>query len=70
MDIEALYSRIGSIVYEPEVFPAAIYKPDCSPRATVLLFSSGKAIISGVTTLKEINDTISELRNRIAGFEE
>ena len=28
LDIEALYSHIGSIVYEPEVFPAAIFLKD------------------------------------------
>jgi len=41
-------------VYEPEQFPAAVVKSN-EPKATYLLFSSGKIIMSGVKTEEEIN---------------
>ena len=42
-------------IYEPEQFPAAIVKT-AAPKATYLIFSSGKIIISGVKTEEKIQE--------------
>ena len=40
-------------IYEPEQFPAAVVKSN-EPKATYLIFNSGKIIISGVKTEEEL----------------
>ncbi len=49
------YLQEPSSIYEPEQFPAAIVKT-ATPKATYLLFSSGKIVISGVKTEEELQE--------------
>jgi transcription initiation factor TFIID TATA-box-binding protein len=51
-DLEYLSETLGGI-YEPEQFPAIIYKPD-EIDVTYLIFNSGKIIISGIKSIKQI----------------
>jgi len=51
-------------IYEPEQFPAAILKAE-NPKATYLIFNSGKIIISGVKTDEEL-EKAAEAVTRIA----
>ena len=51
--LEELAEAIGAI-YEPEQFPAAIYKPD-DLDVSYLIFNSGKIIISGIKNIEEID---------------
>jgi transcription initiation factor TFIID TATA-box-binding protein len=51
-------------IYEPEQFPAAIVKSN-EPKATYLIFNSGKIIISGVKTEEELEEA-AEAVTRIA----
>jgi transcription initiation factor TFIID TATA-box-binding protein len=44
-------------IYEPEQFPAAIVKSN-DPKATYLIFNSGKIIISGVKTEEELEKAV------------
>ncbi len=44
-------------IYEPEQFPAAIVKSN-EPKATYLIFNSGKIIISGVKTEEELEKAV------------
>ena len=55
--LEELAEAIGAI-YEPDQFPAAIYKPD-DLDVSYLIFNSGKIIISGIKSMEEI-DVASE----------
>ena len=41
------------VIYEPEQFPGAILKL-AEPKATVLIFASGKMVITGVSTQKQL----------------
>lgn len=56
LDLNALTLHFGmeNIEYEPEQFPGLVYRPD-SFDAVVLLFASGKAVITGAsdTTVAE-----------------
>ena len=45
-------------IYEPEQFPAVIVKSN-EPKATYLIFNSGKIIISGVKTEEELEEAAS-----------
>jgi TATA-box binding protein (TBP) (component of TFIID and TFIIIB) len=40
------------VIYEPEIFPAAIYYMD-RPRLTMLIFQNGKTIIAGAKSEKK-----------------
>jgi transcription initiation factor TFIID TATA-box-binding protein len=51
-------------IYEPEQFPAAILKVE-KPKATYLIFNSGKIIISGIKTEEELQEA-AEAATRIA----
>jgi len=44
-------------IYEPEQFPAAVVKTN-DPKATYLIFNSGKIIISGVKTEEELEKAV------------
>lgn len=50
-------------IYEPEQFPAAILKVE-KPKATYLIFNSGKIVILGVRTEDEIEEA-AELATEI-----
>jgi TATA-box binding protein (TBP) (component of TFIID and TFIIIB) len=54
-----------AIVYEPEQFPAAILHQEKPFKSTILVFSSGKAIITGLTNSRQIGQTIVQLENVI-----
>jgi len=47
-------------IYEPEQFPAAILKipMDQNVKATILLFSSGKMVIAGLTSLEQVHEAV------------
>jgi len=50
-------------IYEPDQFPAAIMKQK-SPKATMLIFSSGKIVIAGLRNLNELKQ-ITDMLKRI-----
>lgn len=49
-----------NIEYEPEQFPGLIYR---MRRGTALIFSSGKIVIAGVTSIKEAEESYTELKS-------
>ena len=49
------------MIYEPEQFPSGILKVDKPYKATALLFSSGKAVITGLKASNKIDPTIQEI---------
>jgi TATA-box binding protein (TBP) (component of TFIID and TFIIIB) len=51
-------------IYEPEQFPAAIVR-STNPKASYLLFNSGKIIITGVKTEEELQEA-AEAATQIA----
>ena len=50
INLVTLLEKVESIKYNPEVFPGAILKIE-KPKATFLIFSTGKMIISGVKSI-------------------
>jgi transcription initiation factor TFIID TATA-box-binding protein len=57
-------------IYEPEQFPAAILKAE-KPKATYLIFNSGKIIILGVRTEDEIEEAaelVTEIVKKIEAY--
>jgi len=67
LDLESIYRVVPGVEYNPERFPGLIYRLR-RPRATVLVFSSGKMVCAGANSERKaknaINKIISELKGR------
>ena len=59
VDLEALADELGA-VYEPEQFPAVIYKIE-NPKTTFLIFGSGKVVILGAKSLGHLNEAAERI---------
>ena len=69
LNLSALAIGLGLEVteYEPEQFPGLVYRPtehDC----VLLVFGSGKVIITGTTSIESAEEAFEALRSRIAEF--
>ena len=52
-------------IYEPEQFPGAILRFDKPFKASILVFASGKTVITGLTNTSQIEPTIHRLERFI-----
>jgi transcription initiation factor TFIID TATA-box-binding protein len=67
VDLEGLCERArvgGSLMYEPEQFPGAMYRMD-SPKVVFLIFSAGKIVCVGAKKAEEIHEGVENLRRRL-----
>jgi transcription initiation factor TFIID TATA-box-binding protein len=55
---------LEQIEYEPEQFPGLIYRPESS-KGVVLMFSSGKLVITGIQTSDEATDILNNVKRTI-----
>ncbi|MFC7157634.1 TATA-box-binding protein [Halomarina halobia] len=69
LNLHAIALAVGleRIEYEPEQFPGLVYRLD-DPLVVVLLFGSGKLVITGGTTPTDAEDAIETLQARLAAF--
>lgn len=63
VSLEKLAKSLPHSMYEPEQFPAIIYRLGGS--VVVLIFASGKAVIVGSRSIEEINSAYFELSHRL-----
>lgn len=57
VDLNMLTLVMDNVMYEPEVFPAAIYKMQ-DPKVVFLIFSSGKIVCLGAKVKSKISEAI------------
>jgi len=60
IDLERL-SVQQKLIYEPEQFPGAILRLHDPVKATILLFASGKAVISGLKARNQISTILNDI---------
>jgi transcription initiation factor TFIID TATA-box-binding protein len=62
---EALILNLGfdNIEYEPEIFPAIVYRGD---YFVCLIFASGKCVVTGVASEKRVSDAVEEVTKLLA----
>ncbi|CAB3402662.1 unnamed protein product [Caenorhabditis bovis] len=53
--------------YEPELFPGLIYRM-VKPRVVLLIFVSGKVVITGAKTKKDIDDAFNQIYPILKGY--
>lgn len=56
------------MIYEPEQFPAGILKMEQPPVATVLIYSTGKVVITGIKSSKDIKGIVGRLKTVIQPY--
>lgn len=67
VNLEALALQLGleRVEYEPEQFPALIYR-DSESDAVILVFSSGKLLCTGLSDLDSITNTVEAFSEKIS----
>lgn len=61
IDFEKLMQK-PNVIYEPDQFPASIVHLLHPYKATVLVFASGKIVISGLKSSSQIQEVLEELQ--------
>jgi TATA-box binding protein (TBP) (component of TFIID and TFIIIB) len=56
------------VIYEPEQFPGRIFKIEWRVRVSVLVYASGKAVIAGFKSSKDIAPLVQKLANAIKAY--
>lgn len=64
IDLERATFALGRVMYEPEQFPAVIYRME-KPKVVILIFSSGKLVCSGARTEEEIYISVTRLHSKL-----
>ncbi|MBA2840884.1 transcription initiation factor TFIID TATA-box-binding protein [Methanococcus maripaludis] len=62
-DLEELSEHFGA-EYEPEQFPGAVLKIE-NPKATFLIFKSGKIVINGVKSNEELENAVKWILEKL-----
>ncbi|MEB2793760.1 MAG: TATA-box-binding protein [Caldisphaeraceae archaeon] len=57
VDLEKAAYTLAKSMYEPEQFPGLIYRME-KPRVVLLIFSSGKMVITGAKRESEVEDAV------------
>src|SRR3990167_7258347 len=65
LPLERLATKLERAEYNPEQFPGLILKMDVPVKASALLFSSGKIVITGTKSEKEIIESVYILRDKL-----
>ena len=60
VDLEGLADLLDNVIYEPEMFPGAIYRMK-EPRVVILIFHSGKMVITGAKTGRDAEEAVRKL---------
>ena len=60
IDIDALEAELPNHVYKPEQFPGIIFRLD-KPRATALIFRSGKMVVTGTKSISQLIEAVKRI---------
>jgi transcription initiation factor TFIID TATA-box-binding protein len=66
IDLEQTANFLERTIYEPDQFPALIYKM-MEPKVVVLLFSKGKLICAGGKKEAEVREAVKKLKETLEG---
>ena len=61
IDLETATDILDNTMYEPEQFPSLIYRM-AEPKVVLLLFTSGKLVITGAKTEEQVNIAVDKIR--------
>ena len=61
IDQEAMSDVLENVMYEPEMFPGAIYRMK-DPKVVLLVFASGRLVITGAKREEEVHEAVEKVR--------
>jgi len=61
VDLETAAEVLDNIMYEPEQFPGLVYRME-EPRVVILVFSSGKLVITGAKREEQVHEAAEKMR--------
>jgi transcription initiation factor TFIID TATA-box-binding protein len=68
VELEEIALTLPNVEYEPEIFPGVVYRVRNS-RMTILLFNSGKVVVSGAKDENDIRRAIEEFKKDLRNYE-
>jgi len=69
LPLDKIAVELENTSYDPENFPGLIYRiEDGDKKVTILMFNSGKLIVTGTKSSKEARKYIEELRKTLKGI--
>jgi transcription initiation factor TFIID TATA-box-binding protein len=68
VELEEIALTLPNVEYEPEIFPGVVYTVRNS-RMTILLFNSGKVVVSGAKDENDIRRAIEEFKKDLRNYE-
>ena len=60
--------KLEGMEYEPEVFPGLVYRI-VEPKSAILIFSSGRLVITGGKTMEDCEKSVNVLLDKLAELE-
>ncbi|MFX0138448.1 MAG: TATA-box-binding protein [Candidatus Hodarchaeota archaeon] len=64
LDLGKIARKLHDAEYHPERFPGVIFRQD-NPRATFLIFSTGKMVVTGLEFVQDAEKAVSKLLKKI-----
>jgi len=68
IDVETAADLMENIMYEPEQFPGAVYRMN-DPKTVLLLFSTGKIVITGAKKEKQVFEAVKKIRAILSEYD-
>ncbi len=65
VNLEIAAEQLDNVMYEPEQFPGLIYKMN-EPRVVLLIFSSGKMVITGAKSEEEVAQAVKNIHAKLS----
>ena len=65
VDLEMAARVLDNIMYEPAQFPGAVYRME-EPKVVILIFASGKLVITGAKTEEQAREAADKIRAILA----
>ncbi|MEM1650069.1 MAG: TATA-box-binding protein, partial [Sulfolobales archaeon] len=66
--LEKAAYMLKNSMYEPEQFPGLIFRMQ-EPRVVLLIFSSGKMVITGAKSEEEVSEVVNKVYNILKEYE-
>lgn len=66
LDLSKMATELKDLIYEPEQFPGIISRVNDGP--TCLIFSTGRMVLVGAKSLKELKERDKEIRKKMANY--
>ncbi|MFX1328815.1 MAG: TATA-box-binding protein [Promethearchaeota archaeon] len=64
LDLVKIARKLHDAEYHPERFPGVIFRQD-NPRATFLIFSTGKMVVTGLEFIQDTEKAVSKLLKKL-----